>query len=99
MEPHGSLRPHISVTQQHDAFVNFSYIFQPDCIFSLLKHLRQMFLHQDFLHSFFHTGSDSPFLSIVNVPSRGVFLSPFSKAEDPHADLLATMLLEKIQNS
>lgn len=33
MEPHGSLRPRISVKQQHAAFVNLSYIFQPDSIF------------------------------------------------------------------
>lgn len=49
MEPHGSLRPRISVKKQHAAFVNLSYIFQPDNIFSLLKHLQQMFLHQEFL--------------------------------------------------
>lgn len=74
MEPHGSLRPRISVKQQHAAFVNLSYIFQPDNIFSLLKHLWQMFLHQDFLHSLSHTSSGSPFLSMVNVSSIGVFI-------------------------
>lgn len=99
MEPHGSLRPRISVKQQHAAFVNLFSIFQPGSIFSLLEHLWQMFLHQDFLHSLFHTSSGSQFWQWWMCQEEMFSLSSLSKDKDPPADPLETMLLENLKTS
>jgi len=97
MEPHGSLRPRVSVKQEHAAFVNLSYIFLPDNIFSQFKRLRQMFLHQDFLHSLFHTRSGSPVPSMVKC-QVWCFCYFHSLKSKIRKLTIATIQVESIQN-